>query len=90
MPVHQVYIRAGVRKFVVTEYAILVHDRQTEDGPSNGTVICTSNGTYWHAMVSGHMDWCHEVLDALCYREHDLTEKQAESVARLKEELGYD
>lgn len=71
----------------MTDYAILLHDRETEDDPNTATVIYTSNGTYWHEVVSGHVDWCNEVVDALFYRQHDLQEKQAESSARLLEEI---
>jgi len=74
----------------MADYSILVHDRETEDDPRTGTVIYTRDGTYWHAMVTGHMDYCTEVMEALCYREHDLAEKQAESLARLREEMGLD
>lgn len=58
-----------------TEYAILVYPRETEDDPRIGVVIYCTNGTYWHPMVTGDMDWCNEVLDALCYREHKRREE---------------
>lgn len=58
-----------------TEYAILVHPRMTEDDPTTGVVMYCTDGTYWHPMVTGEMDWCNEVLDALYYREHDRREE---------------
>lgn len=58
-----------------TEYGILVYPRETEDDPRIGVVIYSNDGTYWHPMVTGEMDWCNEVLDALCYREYERREE---------------
>lgn len=74
----------------MADYAVLVHDRETEDDPQTGTVIYTRDGTHWHAMVTGHMDYCVEVMDALCFKEYKTQEEQAESLARLREELNRD
>lgn len=59
-----------------TEYAILVYPRKTEDDPTIGVVIYCNNGTYWHPMVTGQMDWCNDILDALYYREYKRQEEK--------------
>lgn len=48
-------------------YGIRYHDRETEDDPYLATVMYSVSGSDgpWHDMVTGHPDWCNEVLDAL-------------------------
>lgn len=52
-------------KSMAEEYAIVIHDRQTEDDPNLGTVIYSRNNTYWHEMATGPLDFCNEIIDAL-------------------------
>lgn len=59
-----------------TEYAILIHSRLTEDDPTTGTIIYCTNSSYWHPMVTGEMDWCNDILDALYYREYKRREEK--------------
>lgn len=51
----------------MTIYAVRIHDRITEDDPTTGTVMYTIRGEIgpWHDMVTGDVEWCWEVRDAL-------------------------
>lgn len=54
-------------------YAIRFHDRYKEDDPELATVIYSTQGSEgpWFDIVTGSLDWCEEVLDALNRRTTD-------------------
>lgn len=49
------------------DYAVLCHYRHTEEDPYFGTVIYTTHGIGgpWHPMVTGDIDNCYEIVEAL-------------------------
>ena len=52
---------------LMTTYGIRMHDRETEDDPHLATVMYSTNGDHgpWFDMVTGHPEWCWEILEAL-------------------------
>jgi hypothetical protein len=50
-------------------YSLRIHDRTTEEDPELATVMYTTNGVQgpWHDIVTGHPEWCWEVMYALTF-----------------------
>lgn len=51
----------------MTTYGVRLHDRETEEDPHLATVMYSTNGDHgpWFDMVTGHPEWCWEILEAL-------------------------
>lgn len=72
----------------MTVYAYRLHDRMTEDDPELATLMYASDCSGpWHDMVSGHPEWCEEILDALLLWEQTQDRKRREEMARIRKEL---
>ena len=52
-------------------YAVRLHERNTEDDPEVGTLMYSMRGPQgpWSDMVTGHPEWCWEIVDALTFME---------------------
>jgi hypothetical protein len=50
-------------------YSLRIHNRITDEDPELATVMYTTNGAQgpWHDIVTGHPEWCWEVMDALTF-----------------------
>lgn len=50
-------------------YAIRMHEKRNADDLLQASVIYSMSGPEgpWHDMVTGHYEWCEEVLDSLIY-----------------------
>lgn len=61
-------------------YSLRIHDRYSETDPELATIMTTTTPPHgpWVDVVSGHPDWCEEVLEALWYRENKQNEKATE------------
>jgi hypothetical protein len=59
-------------------YSIRVHDRANDSDPELAFVMSSVNGDVgpWYDMVSGHPDYCWEVLDSLIFFQNYTSEKK--------------
>lgn len=73
-------------------YSIRIYNRDTEEDPHLGTVMYSSNGASgpWHDMVTGHPDWCWEVMNALAIVNDLQVERQKQSAESLRAMLAED
>jgi hypothetical protein len=70
-------------------YGVRVFERLTEDDPHAGAVMYSVAGAAgpWHDMVTGPLDYCWEVLEALEFVAEDRRVRYEEDRARLRAEL---
>jgi len=73
----------------MTTYGIRMHDRDTEEDPHLATVMYSTNGDSgpWFDMVTGHPDWCWEVLGALEIVEEQRVERVRLEHERIQKEI---
>ena len=72
----------------MTLYAVLLHDRWTEDDPPLGSVIRAEHvDGPWHHMVTGDAGYCWEIVETLQVVEDQRETRRREADDRLRAEL---
>jgi hypothetical protein len=71
------------------QYAIRIHDRESDDDLLMATVMYSKSGNEgpWYDMVYGNLDWCWEVLDALERVAMIKAEEKEKERVRFAEEI---